>query len=474
MSAQARSLILILTTIVVGIYFFFSLLIKGQPFFAPLSIAVLLTLLMVPVSNKLESWGFGRGWAALVCILVLMAFVTGLFFVVSAQVKAAAEQWPEMKEKVKPKIEQLQQFIEEHTGMSQAAQNEEMKGSLPGGSSSDQSSGGESRASGDSVSGSQKEITKGEEERSRDQGGDRSGGENESPGSREESSANQEEDTSASSREQASDSREEKPGSKEDSGSEEERSGEEESSGGQSGGPVTSVLQSAAKAVWGFVGFLGTSLLTFVYIFFLLLYRTHFEKGILKFIPPERKDAGKKTLRDIGEVTQKYLVGKLMLIVFLAILYTVGLSISGVEHAILISILAAVLSLVPYVGNMVGLVLALALGSFSGGGSGAIVGIFATYTVAQFVESYILEPYIVGQRVDIHPVFTILAVIAGGEVWGIVGMVIAIPMLAIVKVICDHVPVLAPVGFLLGEEHKKKSSGKSDNFFQKVKRKFTR
>lgn len=404
MNPRASSLIIILTTSVVGIYFFFSLLIKGQPFFAPLSIAILLTLLMVPLSNKLESWGFSRGWASFVCTLILMGFFTGLFFIVSAQVKTAAEQWPEMKEKAKPKIEQLQKYIEEHTGISEAEQDKKMKESVPGGGSGEQqTSDGENQQSGDGNSGSQ-----------------------------------------------------------------------ETGSGGESGGAGTSVLHSAAKAVWAFVGFLGTSLLTFVYIFFLLVYRAHFEKAILKFIPSEQKETGRKALRDIGQVTQNYLLGKLMLILFLAILYAIGLSISGVEHAILISILAAVLSLVPYVGNMVGLVLALALGTFSGGGSGAIVGIIATFTVAQFVESYILEPYIVGQRVDIHPVFTILAVIAGGEIWGIVGMVIAIPILGIVKAISDHVPVLAPVGFLLGEDQEKKSSGKSNNFFQKVKRKFTR
>ena len=131
------------------------------------------------------------------------------------------------------------------------------------------------------------------------------------------------------------------------------------------------------------------------------------------------------------------------------------------------------LSLVPYIGNLIGLVLALALGFFSGGGSGAIIGIVITFAVAQFFESYVLEPYVVGERVKLHPVFTIIAVIIGDHVWGIIGMVIGIPLLAIVKVIADHVPVLNPLGYALSE-HKSEQQKNKKNFFTKVKEKFLR
>lgn len=232
-------------------------------------------------------------------------------------------------------------------------------------------------------------------------------------------------------------------------------------------------MKGVGSAVLGFFGFLGTSLLTLVYIFFFLLYRRQFRNSILNFVPEERKQRTDRILRGISSVTQNYLLGKLILIICLAILYSVGLTISGVKQAILISILAAVLSLVPYIGNIIGFVLALALGMFSGGGSGAIAGIAITFAVAQFVESYVLEPYIVGEKVKLHPVFTIIAVIIGEQVWGVIGMVIGIPLLAVVKVIADHVPVLHPLGYALGEH---KDPGKKDKkgFFTKVKQKFLR
>ncbi|MGK7390378.1 MAG: AI-2E family transporter, partial [Candidatus Cyclobacteriaceae bacterium M2_1C_046] len=73
-------------------------------------------------------------------------------------------------------------------------------------------------------------------------------------------------------------------------------------------------------------------------------------------------------------------------------------------------------------------------------------------SITQFVESYILEPYIVGHKVDMNPVMTIIAVVFGEFIWGVPGMVLAIPVLGIVKVICDRIEVLQPVGYAIGEE----------------------
>lgn len=405
MNDKARRIITVLTIIVVGLYFLFFGLSKAQGFLAPVTTAVLLALLMVPVSRKLEKWGVSRGWAAFLCDVILIAFFAGLFFVVSLQVQNAAEQWPQMKKKIQPKIEQLQNFVSKHTNFSGSGQTSKTDststGSPPKSGLSSNQQGSNSEGTNGNSSGAQK------------------GG----------------------------------------------------SSSGSTG--MKSVAKGVGSAVLGFVGFLGTALLTFVYIFFFLVYRRDFRKSILNFVPEDNRQKTNTILGEISNVTQNYLLGKLVLIIFLAVLYAIGLSISGIKQAILISILAAVLSLVPYVGNIIGFVLALALGLFSGGSSGAVIGIVITFAVAQFVESYILEPYIVGERVKLHPVFTILAVIIGEHVWGIIGMVIGIPLLAVVKVISDHVPVLHPLGYALGE-HKGEGKKKKKNFFQKIKQKFSR
>lgn len=392
MERPAFRFILILTLIILGLYFFFTGIVHAKPFLAPLSVAILLSLAVLPATKKLERWGLKRGWAAFISDLLIMAFFAGLFFIVSLQVQNIVQRWPQMKEKIKPKIEQLQRFVAKHTNMSPQEQQQRIQEKIPGGSGSSGSGSSEGGGSG-SNSGSGKSSSSG-------------------------------------------------------------------------------VAGFVGTAVGNFLGFLGTSLLTFIYIFFFIMYRDKFVKSILKFVPEDSQDKAKKIIKETAQVSQDYLVGRLLLILFLAAIYSIGFFISGIQSAILISIIAAVLSLIPYVGNIIGLVLGLAMGLFSGGSSGALIGVVVTFSIAQFVESYILEPYLVGKKVELHPVLTILVVVVGGELWGIVGMVISIPLLGIVKVICDRVPLLHPIGYFLGENGS--SDGGDGNIFKKLKNKFTK
>jgi len=81
-----------------------------------------------------------------------------------------------------------------------------------------------------------------------------------------------------------------------------------------------------------------------------------------------------------------------------------------------------------------------------------LIGIVITFTVAQFFESYVLQPFVVGQKVDVHPFFVILAVIVGNALWGIIGMILAIPVLGIITIVFLHVPTLEPFGFLFSDK----------------------
>lgn len=229
-------------------------------------------------------------------------------------------------------------------------------------------------------------------------------------------------------------------------------------------------MSSAGSFIGQLFSFLGTFLLTFVYIFFFLLYRSKFRNSILKMVPEDKQESAQSVLGESTQISQNYLFGRLILITFLAALYSVGLAVSGVKNAILISILAAVLSLVPYIGNIIGYFLAVGMAFFSGSGATGAIGVTITFAVAQFVESYILEPYIVGDKVNLNPVFTIIVVVLGEAVWGVVGMLIAIPALGIVKVVFDHIPVLRPIGYLFGEEDIGDNEEGKDNIFKKTKR----
>lgn len=210
--------------------------------------------------------------------------------------------------------------------------------------------------------------------------------------------------------------------------------------------------QKAASFLNSTLGFFGDYLLTFIYIFFLLNYRQRFKNFLLMLFPTEKKAEVKEVITKSAKVTQQYLVGKLLLIGLLAILYAIGLGITGVNNFILISIIASFLSLIPYIGNIVGFGLAMVFGYLTSGETGMLIGIVLTFSVAQFVESYILEPYVVGDKVELHPFFVILAVILGGMVWGVMGMILSIPILGILNVLFKHINPLKPYGYLLGNE----------------------
>lgn len=221
---------------------------------------------------------------------------------------------------------------------------------------------------------------------------------------------------------------------------------------GQDSSSISSKGQKAFKFLMSTVGFIGSFLLVFIYIFFLLTYRRRFKAFLLRLFPKDKNREVKKILHQSATVAQQYLVGKLMLAGMLAVLYAIGLGISGVSNFILISLIAAILSLLPYIGNIIGFALALGFGYLTSGETGVLIGILITFGVAQFVESYLLEPYLVGDKVHLHPFMVILAVVLGGAIWGVMGMLLAIPVLAIITVICLHVPPLHPLGFLFSNK----------------------
>jgi predicted PurR-regulated permease PerM len=127
--------------------------------------------------------------------------------------------------------------------------------------------------------------------------------------------------------------------------------------------------------------------------------------------------------------------------------------------------LCGVLEIVPFVGNLLGNGITILMAITQGGGSAMVIGIIITYAIVQFLQTYILEPLVVGSEVNINPMFTILALVAGEQIWGIPGLVLAVPLLGIIKIICDNVEALKPIGFLIGKEKSEKEGG----FKEKIK-----
>jgi len=222
--------------------------------------------------------------------------------------------------------------------------------------------------------------------------------------------------------------------------------------GGQAGSMITGLAGSI-------MGILVDLILVLVYIFLFMYFRRHLKTFVLKLVPQAQKKNAESIIHDTQHVAQQYLSGLGMMIVCLWIMYGIGFTIVGVKNAIFFAILCGLLEIVPFVGNLTGNALTILMALTQGGGMNMVIGILVTYAIVQFLQSYILEPLVVGAEVNINPLFTIIIIVVGETIWGIAGMVLAIPLLGIVKIICDHIEPLKPYGFLIGETKKKNKGG---------------
>jgi predicted PurR-regulated permease PerM len=198
-------------------------------------------------------------------------------------------------------------------------------------------------------------------------------------------------------------------------------------------------------------------ILTLFYTLFLLYYRSHIKQFILKFSSESQKNEVEKVIDRVGHVSQQYLLGLSKMIVCLWVMYGVGFSILGVKNALFFAFLCGLLEIVPFIGNITGTAITVLVAGAQGGSFLMLAGIIGTYGVIQFIQGWVLEPLIVGSEVKINPLFTIIALVIGGLLWGLPGIFLAIPLMAMLKIVCDHIDPLKPYGFLIGAiENKKK------------------
>ncbi len=188
-----------------------------------------------------------------------------------------------------------------------------------------------------------------------------------------------------------------------------------------------------------------------IYIFCMLYYRGHMRQFMFKFVSPNNRTHVMNTLGNIQGVVASYISGLVTVMIIVSLLNSLGLLIMGVDYAFFFGVFAAILTIIPYIGVLIGSLLP-ALFTLVETGSPIsaliVVGIFA---VVQFLEGNFITPYITGSKVSINPFAAIVALIIGGEIWGAVGMILSIPLIAIMKVLFDAYSPTEPLGFLLSD-----------------------
>jgi predicted PurR-regulated permease PerM len=205
------------------------------------------------------------------------------------------------------------------------------------------------------------------------------------------------------------------------------------------------------QTIFGSVAYCFTTfILVMAYFVFLLLYRDHIKNFLLKITPTTQKSEMKNILYSAAHISYQYLIGLSKMIGLLWIMYGIAFSIIGIENAIFFAILCGLLEIIPYIGNITGTVLTVIFAAINGAHPIMLAGIVASYGIIQLIQTWFFEPLIMGPQVKINPLFTIIALVLGELLWGIPGLVLAIPLTALLKIICDHIPTLKPYGFLIG------------------------
>jgi predicted PurR-regulated permease PerM len=191
------------------------------------------------------------------------------------------------------------------------------------------------------------------------------------------------------------------------------------------------------------------ALLIPVYVFMILWYQKHLVKFIHKLF--NRKEYGEvdEVLSSTKLIIQGYLDGLFLEALIMAFLNSITLLIIGVDYAILLGVLGAIVNVVPYIGGIISIFFPVIIAIGSNTPSDA-VWVVISYLVIQFFDVHYIVPKVVASKVKINALISIIVVLAGGALWGFPGMFISIPLTAIIKVIFDHVEQVKPWGFLLG------------------------
>jgi predicted PurR-regulated permease PerM len=175
----------------------------------------------------------------------------------------------------------------------------------------------------------------------------------------------------------------------------------------------------------------------------------------MMYIPEEKTDNTKKILNRISKVAYQYLWGRAQVMLLLAIMYYITFSLFDLPYIAILIIFGTLITIIPYFGPFVSGLLPIIVAFIFFDSLEKALLFTAIIITVQLIESYVLEPLIIGKEVKLNPLVVIVAVVAGGAVWGIAGMVLFVPLFAIFQIISRYSSGLEPIGFLLGNSPKK-------------------
>lgn len=187
-----------------------------------------------------------------------------------------------------------------------------------------------------------------------------------------------------------------------------------------------------------------------IFVFFMMYYKEMF-RTFLQKVWQEDDQFVNAIIDGIQSVTQNYIIGMLTVISLLALLNAIGLWIVGIPNALFFAVFAALLAIIPYIGIIIGSLPAIIFALLFTDSLWNPVGVIAVFATVQFLEGNFITPNIVGSRVSINPLIALVALLVGGQLWGISGMILFVPFVGILKHIFDQLDELKPFGYLFGD-----------------------
>lgn len=213
-----------------------------------------------------------------------------------------------------------------------------------------------------------------------------------------------------------------------------------------SGSLLSQTFSSTSNIIFGILS-------AIIYTFLILIYKKGIVRALVSFYPLEHQEKAMNMLKSVQQVGQQYLFGMIIIILILGFMNSLGLWIIGIDSPFLFGFLASVLAIIPYAGTFLGSSIPIVYSFISYDSIWMPIYIAIYFWFVQFIEGNFLTPKIVGGNLKLNAFSSILSIIVGASVWGIAGMILFLPLTAMLKVVCDEYEELKPLAMLIGEQN---------------------
>ncbi len=214
----------------------------------------------------------------------------------------------------------------------------------------------------------------------------------------------------------------------------------------ESAGAIAGLFVSSASST------LGSFVIMPIYIFFMLYYRDKFYDFIFMAAKGHNTEKVEKVITDVSSVAKNYVGGVFVVVSILCFTNSFGLWLIGMDYFIILGVVSAICNFIPYFGTPLGFAFPLVFAIFTGDSPNLALGVVAVFSVVQFTENNILTPSIVGGNLRLNPIVIILSLIVGAMIWGIPGMLVIVPFMAVMRIVFEHEERFKAFAFLLGDQ----------------------